>query len=194
MMQPEVHFRVLCPISEQESVCVLASEEDGSPCSPKYFFVWNPPILDINGNSIESVFVPKKTKRDMNSGLIAEESTDKKNTENGKLLKRRRKGLLSLHSTQKNTSTFARRRHAADETALLLAKAITLGIRCIAFCKTRCLVEWVYERALSHLRSTEETAQFASRIESYRGGYSAEARRSIEKSFFCGDIWGVGEQ
>jgi DEAD/DEAH box helicase domain-containing protein len=34
----------------------------------------------------------------------------------------------------------------------------------------------------------------AARIESYRGGYSADARRSIEERFFRGDLWGVGEQ
>lgn len=45
MIHPEHHFRILCPIAENESVCVLASAEDGSPCAPKHFFVWNPPIL-----------------------------------------------------------------------------------------------------------------------------------------------------
>lgn len=95
------------------------------------------------------------------------------------------------HSMMKDN--FTRRRHAADETALLLAKAITSQIRCIAFCRTRCLVEWVFEKALSHLKSSDSTGHFASRIESYRGGYSADARRSIEERFFCGDLWGVGE-
>lgn len=50
MMHPEDHFRLLCPIGKQEKVCVLTSKDDGSPCPPKHFFVWNPPILDINGN------------------------------------------------------------------------------------------------------------------------------------------------
>lgn len=100
-------------------------------------------------------------------------------------------------STEHNDTTannkFSRRRHAADETAFLLAKAITSGIRCIAFCKTRCLVEWVYEATISQLRSSENTSHLVSRIESYRGGYSADARRSIEERFFRGDLWGVGE-
>lgn len=95
--------------------------------------------------------------------------------------------------TDEQISLFTRRRHSADETALLLARAVSRGIRCIAFCKTRCLVEWVYERAQTHLKSSENTSHLASRIESYRGGYSAEARRSIEERFFRGDLWGVGE-
>ena len=34
-----------------------------------------------------------------------------------------------------------KRSHAADESARLLAHAVTNGIRCIAFCKTRMLGE-----------------------------------------------------
>ena len=86
---------------------------------------------------------------------------------------------------------FIRRRHSADETAVLLAKAITSRVRCIAFCKTRCLVEWVYESCLSILRSNTATSHLVSRIESYRGGYSADARRSIENRLFRGELWGV---
>jgi DEAD/DEAH box helicase domain-containing protein len=54
-------------------------------------------------------------------------------------------------------------------------------------------VEWVYEATISQLRSSEKTSHLVSRIESYRGGYSADARRSIEERFFRGDLWGVGE-
>jgi DEAD/DEAH box helicase domain-containing protein len=50
MVHPEEHFRLLCPIGKEEEVCVLTSKDDGSPCPPKHFFVWNPPILDVNGN------------------------------------------------------------------------------------------------------------------------------------------------
>lgn len=86
---------------------------------------------------------------------------------------------------------FIRRRHAADETAILLAKAITSRVRCIAFCKTRFLVEWVYESCLSILRSDTLTSHLVSKIESYRGGYSADARRSIEDRLFRGELLGV---
>lgn len=44
-LHPEDHFRALCPITRDEQVCVLDSDVDGSPCSPKHFFVWNPPCL-----------------------------------------------------------------------------------------------------------------------------------------------------
>ncbi|KAL3782980.1 hypothetical protein HJC23_003136 [Cyclotella cryptica] len=203
MMHPEQHFRVLCPIAENESVCVLASAEDGSPCAPKHFFVWNPPILDVNGNSTNSVFLPKSVR----SAESADHHTSNDNIERDIAIsnkKRRRKAsyhrtsklrdsesALSFSTEHVYSDKFIRRRHAADETAVLLAKAITSRVRCIAFCKTRCLVEWVYESCLSILRSDTATSHLVSRIESYRGGYSADARRGIEDRLFRGELWGV---
>ena len=195
MNYPEEHFRALCPITEQEPVCLLTSDEDGSPCPPKHFFVWNPPVLDINGNSTESVFMPKQAKKNKEAEH-ADASNDTYMNVSSASKKRKSKpndnfGISNF--TDEQASLFTRRRHSAEETALLLARAVSLEIRCIAFCKTRCLVEWVYERAQAHLKSSENTSHLATRIESYRGGYSAEARRSIEQRFFRGDLWGVGE-
>mmetsp|Transcript_21537 Transcript_21537/g.32697 ORF Transcript_21537/g.32697 Transcript_21537/m.32697 type:complete len:677 (+) Transcript_21537:1883-3913(+) len=83
------------------------------------------------------------------------------------------------------------RRHAADETALLLARAISQGVRCIAFCKTRCLVEWVYERAISALKGDSSTQHLTNQLEVYRGGYTTKVRRSIENRLFKNDLLGV---
>ena len=158
----------------------------------------------FTGNSTESVFAPKPIK----NGTNAKETGSDDNTMMdipvigipiGSRKRKRTKNVNNDTITEHNqlnhhhSNLFTRRRHAADETAFILAKAITAGIRTIAFCKTRCLVEWVYERALSHLKSSDTTSHLASRIESYRGGYSADARRSIEERFFRGDLWGVGE-
>lgn len=74
--------------------------------------------------------------------------------------------------------------HAADETARVLAQAVRVGIRCIAFCKTRMLAEWVYERCVTTLRSDSATANLSTRVEVYRGGYSASIRRDIENRLF----------
>jgi DEAD/DEAH box helicase domain-containing protein len=53
MAHPEQHFRALCRIVDEESVCVLSPDDDGSPCGPKHYFVWNPPIL----GELSSMFV-----------------------------------------------------------------------------------------------------------------------------------------
>lgn len=201
MLHPEKHFRLLCPIGEEEDVCVLTSEDDGSPCSAKHFFVWNPPILDVNGNSTESIFLPKSR------GVDTERKTDEPNNNDSndtahivnipigsrKRKRSRRRYDDSDHdqTTHQISKTFTHRRHAADETAFLLAKAISAGVRAIAFCKTRSLVEWVYERTLAILQSNQSTCALTSRVESYRGGYTAEARRSIEERLFHRKLLGV---
>jgi len=127
---PEEHFRFLCPISTEDSVCIIDHEADGSPCSRKYFFLWNPPTIE-----------------------------------------------------QMNQST---RRHAADETAVLLAQAVKLRIRSIAFCATRMIAEWVYEKCSAMLKSSDSPL-----LEIYRGGYSSDVRRKIEERLFHNQIIAV---
>ena len=154
---PEHHLRLLCPISKHGKVVVLTPTDDGSPRSSKHFFVWNPPLLSMDGTSTASVEPQSKSKA---SGTKA--------TQNNVANKRRRNTSESVANSLKNDSSDDssgsralvledennsssqivngfQRRHAADETALLLARAITNNVRCIAFCKTRMVVEWVYE-------------------------------------------------
>lgn len=78
------------------------------------------------------------------------------------------------------------RRHAADETAILLAQAVKLRIRSVAFCATRMIAEWVYEKCYSFLEMSDK-----SRLEIYRGGYSTEVRRQIEQRLFQNQIIAV---
>jgi DEAD/DEAH box helicase domain-containing protein len=113
------------------SDAVTVVVNDYSPRAAKHFFVWNPPLLDENGKSLGSVTWPKKTKneskalRPIQSNGPTELSLE----------------FLEQDEKDKPWRKEIRRRHAADETALLLARAVTQGIRCIAFCKKRCLVE-----------------------------------------------------
>jgi len=86
---------------------------------------------------------------------------------------------------------FIKRSHAADETARLLAFAVRNGTRSIAFCKTRMLAEWVYERCIALLRSGENPTELADKVEIYRGGYSASIRRNIEARLFKNELFGV---
>ena len=63
MSHPEHHFRLLCPISRDASVTVLKADDDGSPRSSKHFFVWNPPIMNVNGTSTGRVTISKSRKQ-----------------------------------------------------------------------------------------------------------------------------------
>jgi DEAD/DEAH box helicase domain-containing protein len=64
LLHPEHHFRFLCPIPKEAKVTVLSPEDDGSPRAVKHFFVWNPPLMDVNGFSAGRVTFPKRRKVD----------------------------------------------------------------------------------------------------------------------------------
>jgi len=94
-----------------------------------------------------------------------------------------------LESTHNNG--IIKRSHAADETARLLAHAVRNNIRRIAFCKSRMLAEWVYERSVSLLKSGDNPADLADKVEIYRGGHPASTRRNIEARLFKNELFGV---
>ena len=196
LAHPEHHFRLLCCIPSTQPITVLT--KDFSPRAAKHFFVWNPPLLDENGKSLGYVAWPKKKqkKKPKKKGDIEEKNGNKPTvthenrfkvipTESSSASKdmEGKKRIQHMHEV--------RRRHSADETALLLARAVTKGVRCIAFCKTRCLVEWVYDRCIKTLKQSKETAYLVSKVDSYRGGYSKLKRREIEEKLFHNQLLGV---
>ncbi|KAL7457381.1 hypothetical protein ACHAWC_008945, partial [Mediolabrus comicus] len=193
LTRPEEHFRMLCPLGNDD---VRIVTEDGSPCGSKHFFVWNPPILDINGNSTESVFPPKNLSPEQTEQIMVVADDNEECVINVGTKKRMKKRNHSssgdnCQSTSQLPNLFIRRRHAADETAALLAKAIRAQTRTIAFAGTRCLVEWIYEKTLTILKSDPDTSHLADKVESYRGGYTAETRRSIESRLFRRELLAV---
>jgi DEAD/DEAH box helicase/Helicase conserved C-terminal domain len=212
---PAEHFRLLCPIGSDRPIQVIS--KDGSPRSAKHFFVWNPPVLHLDGSSTGKIFFPKATRNDIKSGLSRPETSSNVQSNNNR---KRRHGKSSdnlaesfgckddrrpipsvcdLESDDMSSWTVRpfkqlpqyRRRHAAEETARLLARAVVNGVRCIAFCKTRNLVEWIYTMALEALESHSDAAQLCPLIESYRGGYSITERRKIEDRLYRCQILAV---
>lgn len=196
MSHPEHHFRLLCPISKNLPVTVLKAEDDGSPRSSKHFFVWNPPIMNVNDMSTGYVSISKS--RTETPEATAGKDTCRVSTVTNTITINTMEDVLegspetlSCGAPSLKGEVRFYRRHAADETALLLAKAVKNNVRCIAFCKTRTLVEWVYERTISALRSDATTEHLACRVESYRGGYSVEERRLIEQRLFRNELLAV---
>ena len=206
MSHPEEHFRLICPVASTEPVTVLAPSDDGSPRASKHFFVWNPPIMNANGATTGRVTVPypKKT----NGPVVANQTVAPRAPSSAKfcdfdgialssddradddlVISSNLTGTVDSKPFRDGMQLY--RRHSADETALLLARAVANNVRCIAFCKTRNLVEWVYERTIQALKSDPETAKLVNKVESYRGGYIAESRRAIEQRLFKGELTGV---
>ncbi|KAL3943355.1 MAG: hypothetical protein SGBAC_002596 [Bacillariaceae sp.] len=184
LAHPEHHFRLLCCIPQSKKVSIVT--QDGSPRAAKHFWVWNPPLLDPNGKNMGLVKLPKNRKKKPKKGQETKIHPDVCGPVDLSQSVDDRQDAQMLPRKE-----FIRRRHSADETALLLARAVTRGIRTIAFCKTRGLVEWVYERTLAALKQSPKTAKFISKVESYRGGYTKLERRQIEQKLFQNELLGV---
>jgi len=193
LAHPEAHFRLLCCMPKEITVKVV--KDDGSPRAAKHFWVWNPPVLDMNGKSLGRV-VRKSKKASKDDPKSDSTSKDKLSAASLKSAHIPTKGNgpvdMSLSSRRdEDRESVQHRRHSADETGLLLALAVSRGVRCIAFCKTRCLVEWVYERTLQALKHSPKTAHLCGQVESYRGGYTKAERRLIEEKLFNNQLLGV---
>ena len=79
------------------------------------------------------------------------------------------------------------RKSANSEAAALFVRLVSSGIRNITFTKARVVAELIYRYAQSAI----EDPALAERIMSYRGGYTPEQRRRIEKGLFDGHLLGV---
>ena len=75
-----------------------------------------------------------------------------------------------------------RRRSPNMEAAALAAEFVRRGVKSIFFCNSRKGAELVHRYAAAQL------GEDAARLMTYRGGYSAEDRRSIEQGFRSGDV------
>ncbi|WP_287154996.1 DEAD/DEAH box helicase [Candidatus Solincola tengchongensis] len=75
------------------------------------------------------------------------------------------------------------------ETAEILARLIRLGVRTIAFCRSRKAAELVYGYVMRLLGAEERG--LAERVSPYRGGYLPGERREIERRLFSGELLAV---
>ncbi|GKY92132.1 hypothetical protein MPSEU_000184600 [Mayamaea pseudoterrestris] len=201
MPWPEELFRRLCPIAHDAPVLVLTSEQDGSPRAAKHFLLWNPPLLQLSDRSSTGQVAKLLHKGDLPpaSAETCDNLGRKRKRAPAAALERydmerlRRLDAADQPSVgcDRTVERNVHRRHAAEETALLLAKALVTGVRCITFCRTRNLVEWVYERTVAALKLSSSTAHLVHQLESYRGGYSKQERRIIEQKLFRGELLGV---
>ncbi|KAJ1444770.1 P-loop containing nucleoside triphosphate hydrolase protein [Pelagophyceae sp. CCMP2097] len=94
-------------------------------------------------------------------------------------------------------AAYARRKSSIVETAKLFAALVSLGVRTLAFGRTRKLVELILAYTRGMLRDAQKQAppgaprDLAARVQAYRAGYTIEARRRIERDFFGGGLAGV---
>jgi len=162
--------------------------------SSRYFFTWNPPLLDRNGIFSTNKIVSSSINYHGDNTKIMNKPATKPTKKSRMNQSWDETGITTFSINDAEfaaQNAFWRRRHAADETARLLAIAVASGVRCIAFAKTRCLVEWIYEKCIYLLKQDDSTSHLVNRIDSYRGGYTADVRRRIEEQLFQNKLMGV---
>ncbi|KIY63164.1 P-loop containing nucleoside triphosphate hydrolase protein [Cylindrobasidium torrendii FP15055 ss-10] len=77
-----------------------------------------------------------------------------------------------------------------DQAALLMIHLMKNGVRTILFCKYRKVCELAMKRVRLRLADIGRL-DILDRVKSYRGGYSAEDRRTIEQEAFSGKLLGI---
>ncbi|KAK9370101.1 hypothetical protein V1509DRAFT_618524 [Lipomyces kononenkoae] len=82
------------------------------------------------------------------------------------------------------------RKDAISEAAQLLVKLICNGVRTIAFCRVRKMCELLMKAVRQELVNIQRE-EMIDRVMSYRGGYTPQDRRRIEKDMFEGQLLGI---
>ncbi|KAK9389818.1 hypothetical protein V1515DRAFT_563994 [Lipomyces mesembrius] len=82
------------------------------------------------------------------------------------------------------------RKDAISEATQMLVKLICNGVRTIAFCRVRTMCELLMKAVRQELVSIQRE-EMIDRVMSYRGGYTAQDRRRIEKDMFEGQLLGI---
>ncbi|HWP32094.1 MAG TPA: DEAD/DEAH box helicase [Fimbriimonadales bacterium] len=81
------------------------------------------------------------------------------------------------------------RRSSITETARLMSALVRMGIRALVFSQSRIAAELVLSYARKELE--EEAPALSKVVESYRGGYTPQERREIERRLFHGDLFAL---
>lgn len=77
-----------------------------------------------------------------------------------------------------------------EEAAKVFCQLLLHGVRTISFCRVRTVCE-VLLQAVKHELKRLERPEVAGRVMAYRGGYTPEDRRRIEKEMFEGALLGI---
>ncbi|KAJ3024543.1 UNVERIFIED_CONTAM: hypothetical protein HDU68_008026 [Siphonaria sp. JEL0065] len=154
---------------------------DGSPLGKKHLIVWNPPPLDPM-----YVGIKQDEDEDQQEQVVYEvkqESDDFPEVSNleepSSGIQRKRKRPVKIE-----------RVFQFVETVTLCMEFLRNEIRFICFVKTRKSCELLLREFYDRFEKLG-TERFRDRVMSYRGGYSQEERREIEKQMFDGKLFGI---
>ncbi|KAJ3287346.1 hypothetical protein HDU79_005787 [Rhizoclosmatium sp. JEL0117] len=150
-------------------------DQDGSPMGKKHQIIWNPPVV------ISADVKPKK-----------EPKTEMKIEEREEEYKRELDdddNPVSL--IDKRISALPERVYPIREAVMLCLELLRNEIRFICFVKSRNNCESLLKEFYNQFEKLNVGSLFRDKVMSYRGGYSKEERRDIEKRMFDGTLLGI---
>lgn len=212
IQNPEQHFRLLIPrlppvtepVSAEPGASVepdaspanldffrerplLVITEDGAPTGEKFFCLWNPKA-NVTASSASTNTVNKPQTR-----ILVKPSSKRKwkaggsEPEDPKLPGGVNEVTQEGDEHRVSTSSIF-------QSAKIFSRFMEEDVHTILFCRGRKLSELVLmsvHSILSEEDNGEKNRALLKRVSSYRGGYTLEDRRSIERRLFSGDLLGV---
>lgn len=152
---------------------LLVITEDGAPTGEKFFCLWNPKVDATADDGKPQSKVASKRKRD--ERVAPESQHHQEKDADGEVIPE-----LDRVST---SSIF--------QSAKIFARLMEDEVHTILFCRGRKLSELVLMSVHSILREDKRNRGLLKRVSSYRGGYTLDDRRSIERRLFSGELLGV---
>lgn len=203
---PEEHFRLLIPslppfacddgevgelppnlhFFRERKLKVIT--EDGAPTGEKIFCLWNPKAHTTEKTNDQSMTGPQASPM-----AVPDIST--------KAVVRKRKRATSRSDAKVASNRGGEDQHEEDltrisessifQSAKIFSRLMEKHIHTILFCRGRKLSELVLMSVHSILEEKKTTAHLLKRVKSYRGGYTVNDRRAIERRLFNGELLGV---
>ena len=209
---PDAHTRQLLPLAAclalggTDRLCVV--DADAAPRGEKTFVVWSPPV-QTHFRSAAAAAAPAGSAAAAHAAA-SDASAARADARHGNAVAAAAPAsapvslgaagaaalapALSDHSRAAPLPAAAaagdeeKTRSAIVETALVFAALVKLGVRTIAFTRTRKLTELVARYALADLKTS--APHLVDKIATYRGGYTKADRRGIEDKLFNGELLG----
>ena len=177
---PQHHFKQLIPLHALGGDARLTLiTEDGAPTGKKVFAIWNPPLVsDYFGSQPELELGLEETSDDLYRGKR------KRNHHPPPADYDSQSAPSAVESSSKGT-----RVSTIVETSRVFTSLIKRGARTLCFAKTRKLTELVLRYSLQDMHAT--APHLAQLVRGYRGGYTKEDRRGIERDLFSRKLLGV---
>ncbi|DAZ95013.1 TPA: hypothetical protein N0F65_003639 [Lagenidium giganteum] len=161
--------------------------KDGAPTGEKYFCVWNP--KNVASESIEHVD-ERSTNSDDHQTVAAIPKQIAKKPQRATRKRKRAPAVNPDDDTEQEEKTKTTT-SAIYQSAQMFSKFVQNDAHTLLFCKGRKLAELVLMTVHSIFQESVETQLLTSKVQCYRGGYTAQDRRGIERRLFHGDLTGV---